>query len=1019
MKQGIILLLFILALCPATGAQDIPVNHPELAWKTIQTEHFEVHFHNGTERTARVVAKIAEDIYDPVTSLYEYEPDTKIHFIIRDHDDFSNGAAYYYDNKVEIWASPMDFIFRGTHNWLRNVVTHEFSHMISLGAARKLPRSIPAIYFQYLGYEPEKNPYVLYGFPNEIISYPIAATVMPMWLAEGIAQFQMPGLNYDHWDTHRDMILRTSALEGELLDYDEMGVFGHTSLRNEKVYNQGYSLTQFIVDRYGMESLREIANALKSPFRFTVNGALKKAINLSEKELHREWKKHLEEMYAFRTDAIAQNLVTGELLHGDGGASIYPRWSPDGKKIAFISNKGERSIYKTSLYIHDVEANKTKLIKPGVQKAVAWSPDGNQLVYSRLSKATKYFSHFSDIYIYDMNSKKEERITNNLRAISPDWSADGSKIVFVTTHDGTQNLASMRLSEKQLVTLTTFENGEQVYSPRWSPDGRKILFSYSEKKDRKIVTIDADGSDMKVIMQGKGDARDPVYSDDGERIFFAYDGTGIFNIYSMDADGGNMAQLTNVLGGAFMPSVNSEGDVLYCQFKSQKYNISMLDNPSPLDPGTANYANIDGDFHLASANKAAIVPFMKDQEDHPDLSYDDSAVPDYESSSYDRLYSKMSFLPRIMVDYGTTKLGTYFYSSDILNKYSIIGGAAMNKDLDYDLFAIAEYNQFLPTLFVEGYYQTRNHAQKDTLYIQDEFLDYREYTDFNYKYNLLEVDLGLKSYVFNELNSLRFAFVFSRYSAKVKYDLLDQKVSFPYTYFIGRNFSFKYTFSNFVITPYFDSEISPYGKRKVTLTLDQEYNKFFNDFKLTEFGTWSEVYDRYNYTRIGMDWQEFIGLFNSEKHTLNLHFQAGALTKPVHEFFNYFAGGLVGLRGYPYYSIEGRKQLIGRFTYRFPVFDHLNFRLLHLYFDRLYAGAFFDYGNAFNDDKVDFSQFKKNYGFELRLDLFSFYSFPTRLFFNAAYGMDEFIKYERDSELQLKYGKEWRYYLGVTFGYFN
>ena len=263
-------------------------NHPELHWYTIETKHFMIHYHNGAERTGRLVAKIAEDIYLPITSLYLYEPDDKIHFIIRDHDDYSNGGAFYYDNKVEIWATPMDFILRGSHNWLRNVVTHEFTHMISLGAARKMSRSIPAIYLQYIGYEPEKNPYVLYGFPNEIVSYPIAMTVVPMWMAEGMAQFQLPGLNYDRWDTHRDMILRDATLEEELLDQKEMTVFGDRSIRNEKSYNQGYSLTQYIVDQYGLESLRRIVREMKSPFPLTINGAIKKVLKISEKQLYKD-----------------------------------------------------------------------------------------------------------------------------------------------------------------------------------------------------------------------------------------------------------------------------------------------------------------------------------------------------------------------------------------------------------------------------------------------------------------------------------------------------------------------------------------------------------------------------------------------------------------------------------------------------------------------------------------------------------------------------------------------------------
>ena len=52
-------LLFV----PHSWAQSEEYNHPELKWFTIETRHFFVHCHNGTERTAKVVAKIAEEVY--------------------------------------------------------------------------------------------------------------------------------------------------------------------------------------------------------------------------------------------------------------------------------------------------------------------------------------------------------------------------------------------------------------------------------------------------------------------------------------------------------------------------------------------------------------------------------------------------------------------------------------------------------------------------------------------------------------------------------------------------------------------------------------------------------------------------------------------------------------------------------------------------------------------------------------------------------------------------------------------
>ena len=125
----------------------VQYNHPELNWYTFETEHFKIHFHDETEQTAREAATVAETIYPHVTSLYEYEPPSKTHLVLIDPDDYSNGAAYYYDNKIFIWASPLDFELRGSHRWLQNVITHEFTHIVSLQKAMKAGLSIPGAYF--------------------------------------------------------------------------------------------------------------------------------------------------------------------------------------------------------------------------------------------------------------------------------------------------------------------------------------------------------------------------------------------------------------------------------------------------------------------------------------------------------------------------------------------------------------------------------------------------------------------------------------------------------------------------------------------------------------------------------------------------------------------------------------------------------------------------------------------------------------------------------------------------------
>ncbi len=996
-------------------AQPVEYNHPELDWLTIETDHFQVHYHTGAERTAALVAKIAEEIYWPITSLYLYEPDGKIHFIIRDHDDYSNGVTYYYDNKIEIWATPMDFVLRGSHNWLRNVVTHEFTHMISLGSARKMTRRIPAFYFQYMGYEPEKNPYVLYGFPNRIVSYPLAMTVVPNWLAEGVAQYQLAKLNYDNWDSHRDMILRTSVMEGELLNHKAMGVFGKTSLDNEKVYNHGFAFIRYIADNYGVESLRRLFREMQSPLNFTINGALKKVIGKSERQLYKEWKNFLEEMYAHRVGTIKNNLRTGRIVEEKGFANLFPIWSPDGTKYAFISNRGHDYLSQSSLYVHNTIAGITEKIKGSISSSISWSPDGKKLVYARKSKPNKYGSHFYDIYMYDLKTKKERPITRNFRAQNPDWSPKGNKILFVTIKDGTQNIVVFDLKSKKLNYLTRFKEGQQIFTPRWSPNGQVIVFSFTIGEGRQLGIITADGKTLKILIADGNDVRDPVFTSNGKEVYFSWDRTGIFNIYSIDISNKKKSQLTNVIGGAFMPSVNKEGQLLYSDFNSRGYRVALMDKPIPVNEQKSEYlAYSNQNVQLASGDNNDIALINRAISEQI-VNYNDTEVPRYATKSYSLTYSNLAFLPRVMIDYGTTKIGTYLYSSDILNKYDILGGVAINRDWDYDIFGIINYRRFRPTIFLEFYNRVLHHEEMDDLPLTETDT---VYTNFKFKYDLTEVDLGLE-FKLNDEHSLRPALIYNRYTARYKPEYTYQGQEFPaikYTYFIGRAIQFAWNYRN--ILPSATSEINPSSGRTISLRYNREFNKFISNFKLTNYGTWTEVFDDYNYGKLQLEWKEYVALLKNGRHALNLNLQAGWIDSPVHEFFNFYAGGLIGLRGYPFYSIEGRKMIITRVTYRFPIFNNLNLRLFHMHFDKLYLGMFYDHGNAFDKDALEFSKFKKNAGVELRMDLFSFYNFPTKIFFNAAYGFDEFTKIETDNT-PLTYGKEWRYYLGVSFGYFD
>ncbi len=996
---------FILVFCcyaaPILHAQEEPINHPELDWYTLRTDHFQVHFHEGAERTARIVAKVAEEIYEPITSLYNYRPDGAIHFIIKDYDDNSNGAAYYYDNKVEIWAPQMTFILRGTHDWLRNVVTHEFSHMISLGAARKLPRKIPAFYLQAFGYEPEKRDDVLYGYPNVIASYPVAMTSVPMWMAEGMAQIQTPGLQYDLWDSHRDMLIRTAVVAGEQLTYDEMGVFGKNSLGNERTYNSGYALIRYIVRQHGQEALQKLADGLSRPLAFTAESAIRAATGRGGEVLYREWQEEMGRYYRQRLAVIDSHRVEGEILTPKGMGNTFAAWSPDGRKLAYCGSESSDYLSMTHLWLYDTATGKKKLLKRGVSSQISWSRDSNSLFYARIERG-RHGSRLSDLFRYDLQSGKEKQLTRRMRAFSPDLSPDGSTLLCAVQKDGTDNLVLLGSDGEHLRDLTAFSNGEGIMGPRWSPDGRHIVFSQARRHGRDLILLDADSGERTPLVADDGDARDPWFSADGQRLYFAWDKSGIFNIYSIRPDGGDLKLWTNTSGGAFMPSLSAEGELVWSQFQYNGYKIARLRAPQSLPEEYARYAPADNADRLGLTEPAtpAELAALRD--------HDDTRLPDIKAEPYEMTYGQISFLPRAMIDYKTLKLGSYFYASDVLERYSIFGGATLNPQMDLDAFAIVEMRRFKPTLFLELYSFSR-HIEREIDVIED----YPEKVNAGIRFNILEADLGARINL-TEGQTLRGAFVHSRYTSKIGdffFKGIDW-VSPANTYYIGNQFIATWNLN--AVVPGVTSDINPRMGRKAELRYSYERNRFFEDFATdNSYGTLQEVYARYNYHRVELNWHEYLPAPWASRHGLSANIHAGWIDRPVDSFFNFFAGGLPGLRGYPYYSIEGRKMILGRFAYRLPLLTGVQKQFLHLNGGNLYLGAFFDYGNAFDEDKIDPGDFKKTAGGSLRLNGFSFYGFPTALSFEAAYGFD---RIENGGQ---SYGREWRYYLMALFDFMD
>jgi len=1006
-------LLGIGALTISAIAQETDYNHPELRWRTFETDHFVIYYHQGEERTASVAAKIAEEIYGPITSLYHYQPDGKVHFIFKDTDDIANAATYYNDNKIIFWASALDWELRGTHYWLRNVVTHEFTHIIQLGASRKWTRRVPAVYLQVLAYEEERRPDVLYGYPNVLSSYAVPGLTIPSWFAEGSAQYQRAGLDHDYWDSQRDMHLRARTLDSTLLSYDQMGVFDKNSLDAEGVYNQGYSLVRYIADRWGEDALRRISNAARNPSKWTFDNALKAVTGMTGKELYQEWRQHLEEEYGTRTATIREHLVAGRKINEDGTVNLSPVFSPDGARIAYFGNASRPYWSQTGLTIYNIADSTTKTVDVGATSGMSWSPDGRFLVYARMGMSDMHGSRVHDIYAWDLEREKEYKLTNGLRAENPSISPDGKQVACTIDHDGIRDLAVIdlpnltskkpeRLDQSDVGNspryhqLTQFADGEQALRPRWSPDGSQIVFAMSRVIGRNIYRVLATGGAIDTVLDERCEVRDPVYSSGGEILYYASDQTGIFNIYAMELATRQSVPMTNVLGSAFTPDVHGNS-LTFCQFTGEGFEISVIDSIRPV-----------------SREELAYIPDYEATIPRP--VYDDSNHPLPENEPYKPSFMGLTWLPRIAFDYGTFKPGVYLYFSDFLDKFSFLGGYAMNRDRDHDLFAMVEFKGLPPTCFAELYNIVRNR----TYYFADSTIIVGEsntgvlpkpiYDQYRirYRYNLTELDLGVR-YPLGSRMTVRLAGIYSRY---VSHNKFDDGTNISLTYF--RGWAFQGTWHGDFRARTLTRDIHPIGGRDIILQISRENNKFFREFEINaDRFTLQEAYTPYNYFRYWGSWMEFKKL-PFWKHALTLNLYGGFIDRQVDDFFDFFAGGLNGMRGYSFYSIGGRKMAVVNAAYRFPILENIDSQTGQVFFHHVYGAVFADYGNSW-DDTFDAADFKKDVGADLRVSMTSFYVFPTALELSAAYGLDSFTV--SDVDFERSYGKEWRFYLSLLFSF--
>lgn len=285
------------------------------------------------------------------------------------------------------------------------------------------------------------------------------------------------------------------------------------------------------------------------------------------------------QIYVMNADGSAVTRLTYSGANDD-----FPRWSPDGTKILFQSDRDHPDTGYMDIYVMNADGSGVARLTTDASddSFASWSPDGSKIVFQNIGNGVYY-----QVWAMNADGSSPINLTNSSSSDGePSWSPDGSKIAFASDRDhaGYDSVYVMNANGSAQQRLTFSAGTIDDTQPAWSPNGGKVAFvstrdstteTWQETDDdgnyitksrvhinKEIYLMNSDGSGQVRLTNDLANDDAPSWSPDGTKIVWRTDRERdccdpSAQVWMMNSDGSNQVDLSNNGNGDYVASWTS------------------------------------------------------------------------------------------------------------------------------------------------------------------------------------------------------------------------------------------------------------------------------------------------------------------------------------------------------------------------------------------------------------------------------------------------------------------------------